>query len=122
MRSPAPVSASGTRSVWVVLVLAVIVGSVAISPYVLLDVATSRLEVTGELHYALLVSHIFTAMIALVLGPVQFVPAIRAPVLDDAQLRAHFPRCHRADSGAADTAGPDPAHHRRVLPRRPDAR
>lgn len=78
MRSPAPAAPSGTRLVWVLLVLAVVVGSAAISPYLLVDITTSRLEVTGELHYALLVAHIFTAMIALVLGPLQFVPAIRA--------------------------------------------
>jgi len=77
MQSPAP-AAPGTRLVWVVLVLAVVVGSVAISPYLQLDMTASRLKETGELHYALLVAHIFTAMIALVLGPVQFVSAIRA--------------------------------------------
>ena len=58
--------------------LAVAVGSAAIAPYLRLDINGSRLTVTGELHYALLVGHIFTAMVALVLGPLQFVPAIRA--------------------------------------------
>jgi uncharacterized membrane protein len=66
------------RLVWALLVLAVVGGSVTISPYVLLDIGTSRVDVTNGLHYALLVAHIFTAMIALVLGPLQFVPAIRA--------------------------------------------
>jgi uncharacterized membrane protein len=66
------------RLVWVLLVLAVVVGALTISPYVLLGSGTSRVEVTSGLHYALLVAHIFTAMIALVLGPLQFVPAIRA--------------------------------------------
>lgn len=66
------------RLVWVLLALAVVVGSMTISPYVLLDSRTSRVDVTSGLHYALLVAHIFTAMIALVLGPLQFVPAIRA--------------------------------------------
>jgi uncharacterized membrane protein len=66
------------RPVWVVFGLAVAVGSVAIAPYLQLDINGSRLTVTGELHYALLVGHIFTAMVALVLGPLQFVPAIRA--------------------------------------------
>jgi uncharacterized membrane protein len=78
MRSPAPVAPPAARSVWVLLVLAVVVGSVAISPYLLPGITTSRLEVTGEPHRAFLVAHIFTAMVALVLGPLQFVPAIRA--------------------------------------------
>jgi uncharacterized membrane protein len=71
-------TAPGTRPVWVVFGLAVVVGSVAIAPYLQLDINGSRLAVTGALHYALLVGHIFTAMVALVLGPLQFVPAIRA--------------------------------------------
>ncbi|OZM82095.1 DUF2306 domain-containing protein [Pseudonocardia sp. MH-G8] len=78
MDPPARSLVPGTRPVRVLLVLAVVVGSVAISPYVLLDSGTSRVDVTGGLHYALLVAHIFTAMTALVLGPLQFVPAIRA--------------------------------------------
>lgn len=83
MVSQAPAPRTGrearrTRPVWVVFVLAVVVGSVAISPYLVPDINSSRLEVTGAPHYALLVAHIFTAMIALVLGPLQFVPAIRA--------------------------------------------
>ncbi|MQA15844.1 MAG: DUF420 domain-containing protein [Pseudonocardiaceae bacterium] len=65
------------RRVWFLFVVAVVVGSVLVAPYLLLDVESSRLEVTSGLHYALLVTHIFTAMIALVLGPLQFVPAIR---------------------------------------------
>jgi uncharacterized membrane protein len=63
---------------WCLFVVAVVVGSVLVAPYLLFDVESSRLEVTSELHYALLVAHIFTAMIALVLGPLQFVPALRA--------------------------------------------
>ncbi|WP_232665452.1 DUF2306 domain-containing protein [Pseudonocardia sp. TRM90224] len=66
------------RKVWAMLALGVVVGSVAISPYVTLDMGSSRLAVTGALYYALLVGHIGTAMVALVLGPLQFVPAIRA--------------------------------------------
>lgn len=76
MHTSAPVAAP--RLVWAVWVVAVVVGSVAIAPYVLLDTAAGRLAVLGELHYALLVGHIVTAMVALVLGPLQFVPAIRA--------------------------------------------
>ena len=63
---------------WVLFVVAVAVGSVLISPYLLLDIESSRLEPSSQLHYVLLVTHIFTAMIALVLGPLQFVPALRA--------------------------------------------
>jgi len=66
------------RTVWVMFVVATVVGAVLISPYLLLDINDSRLDVGGEAHYAVLVVHIFTACIALVLGPLQFVPAIRA--------------------------------------------
>lgn len=59
-------------------VVAVVFGAVLVSPYLLLDIDNSRLDVYGEGHYALLVAHIFTALVALVLGPLQFVPAIRA--------------------------------------------
>src|SRR3954471_8272711 len=78
MQIPTRTAARSSRPVWVVFGLAVAVGSVAIAPYLQLDINGSRLTVTGELHYALLVGHIFTAMVALVLGPLQFVPAIRA--------------------------------------------
>ena len=71
-------AAPAARPVWVVFGLAVAVGSAAVAPYLQLDSNGSRLTVTGELHYALLVGHIFTAMVALVLGPLQFVPAVRA--------------------------------------------
>jgi uncharacterized membrane protein len=71
-------TAPTTRAAWVVFGLAVAVGSAAIAPYLRLDINSSRLAVTGELHYALLVGHIVPAMVALVLGPLQFVPAIRA--------------------------------------------
>ncbi|MGI5126774.1 DUF2306 domain-containing protein [Pseudonocardia sp. CA-107938] len=69
---------TGTRSAWTLLGLGLVVGSTAIYPYVRLDSTAGRLAVSDELHYALLVGHVFTAMVALVLGPLQFVPAIRA--------------------------------------------
>jgi uncharacterized membrane protein YozB (DUF420 family) len=75
MDSPA---VPGARWVWVVFMLAVVGGSVSIVQYALLDTTASRLGVPSALHYALLVAHISTAMIALLLGPLQFVPAIRA--------------------------------------------
>ncbi|GAB3444931.1 DUF2306 domain-containing protein [Actinophytocola sediminis] len=74
MQSSTP---AGTRLVWVLLVFAVGIGSVAIWPYLQGDITASRLAVTSETHYALLVGHVLTAMVALVLGPLQFVPAIR---------------------------------------------
>lgn len=58
--------------------IAVVAAAVMISPYVLLDIDSSRIDVTGPVHYALLVMHIFTATVALVLGPLQFVAAVRA--------------------------------------------
>jgi hypothetical protein len=63
---------------WLLAVVAPAVGVVLVSPYLLLDRADSRIDVTGEAHYAVLVAHIFPAFIALVLGPLQFVPAVRA--------------------------------------------
>jgi uncharacterized membrane protein len=47
-------------------------------PYLSLDSADSRLAVSGGLRYSVLVAHIFTAAVALVLGPLQFMPRVRA--------------------------------------------
>jgi uncharacterized membrane protein YozB (DUF420 family) len=58
--------------------VATIFGVVLISPYLLLNIKSSRLDVSSSAHYTVLVIHIFTAFIALVLGPLQFIPAIRA--------------------------------------------
>jgi hypothetical protein len=66
------------RKVWLMLIVAAGFGAVLVSPYLALDLGDSRQTVGGEAHFALLVTHIFTAFIALVLGPLQFVPAIRA--------------------------------------------
>ncbi|TQM46042.1 putative membrane protein DUF2306 [Pseudonocardia cypriaca] len=66
------------RRVWLMLLVAVVAAALMAAPYALLDVDSSRVEVAGGLHYALLVTHILTATVALVLGPLQFVPAIRA--------------------------------------------
>jgi uncharacterized membrane protein len=66
------------RAAWLALVVGTVVAGVLVAPYLGLDRESSRLEVTGELYYALLVAHVFTAAVALVLGPLQFVPTIRA--------------------------------------------
>jgi len=63
---------------WLLVLVAVVVGAVLVFPYLSLDIGDSRLEVTGGLHYGVLVAHIFTAAVALVLGPLQFVPRVRA--------------------------------------------
>ncbi|WP_236052042.1 DUF2306 domain-containing protein [Nonomuraea cypriaca] len=60
------------------LIVAAVFGAVLVSPYLGLNSDGSRLDVTSEPHYYLLVAHIFTALVALVLGPLQFIPAIRA--------------------------------------------
>jgi uncharacterized membrane protein len=68
-----------TRRIWLMFVVAIVFGAVLVSPYLLLNINASRVDVNGDdVHYAVLVVHIFTALIALVLGPLQFVPAIRA--------------------------------------------
>jgi len=66
------------RTIWLLFIVATIFGAVLVSPYLLLDINNSRQDVNDQLHYALLVTHVFTALIALVLGPLQFIPAIRA--------------------------------------------
>lgn len=63
------------RRIWLMLLVAVVAGAAMATPYAL---GSSRIEVDGGLHYVLLVAHIVTATVALVLGPLQFVPAIRA--------------------------------------------
>jgi uncharacterized membrane protein len=60
------------------LAAALVVGVVLLGPYLGLDVDDSRLEVSGTLHYRVLVAHIFTAAVAIVLGPLQFMPGVRA--------------------------------------------
>ncbi|MCP2342721.1 DUF2306 domain-containing protein [Actinomadura rupiterrae] len=63
---------------WLMFAVAAVFGAVLVGPYLLLDISSSRVDVSSKAHYALLVGHIFTACVALVLGPLQFVPAIRA--------------------------------------------
>jgi hypothetical protein len=58
--------------------VAIVVSLVLVAPYLSLDIDDSRLDVSGTVHYAVLVAHIFTAAVALVLGPLQFVATIRA--------------------------------------------
>jgi uncharacterized membrane protein len=59
-------------------VVAIIFTLVLTYPYLSLNMANSRLDVRNGVQYAVLVVHIFTAAVALVLGPVQFIPKIRA--------------------------------------------
>lgn len=60
------------------LVVAVAAGSVLVMPYLLFDVDASRIPPRGDAHWVLLLVHIFTALVALVSGPLQFIPAVRA--------------------------------------------
>src|ERR1044071_5190237 len=66
------------RTAWLVFIVATIFALVLVLPYLSLDIGDSRVEMTGRLHYYVLVAHIFPATGALVLGPLQFVPKIRA--------------------------------------------
>ncbi|MFI6907091.1 DUF2306 domain-containing protein [Nonomuraea sp. NPDC050394] len=75
---PASAKPARARKIWLMFAVSAVFGAVLVSPYLGLDVSGSRLGVTGGPHYYLLIAHIFTALIALVLGPLQFVPAIRA--------------------------------------------
>lgn len=67
-----------SRTGWVMLVVAIGFGVGLAFPYLSLDRGDSRLEVQAALQYAVLVVHIFTAAVALVLGPLQFIPRIRS--------------------------------------------
>jgi uncharacterized membrane protein len=58
--------------------VAIVFAAVLTFPYLTLNIENSRLEVSGNLHYAVLVVHIFSATVALVLGPLQFMPRVRA--------------------------------------------
>ncbi|SPL95861.1 membrane protein, putative [[Actinomadura] parvosata subsp. kistnae] len=60
------------------LATALVFGAVLVTPYTSLDPGASRLAVPGGPYFALLATHVFTALVALVLGPLQFVPAVRA--------------------------------------------
>jgi hypothetical protein len=75
---PALTTPRKIRGVWLMFIVAVIFGAVLVFPYLLLNITDSRLSVSGEAHYTVLVMHIFTAFVALVLGPLQFIPAIRS--------------------------------------------
>jgi uncharacterized membrane protein len=79
MTSRGRVSRGSRRpAAWSLFAIAVVFGLVLAVPYLSLDPGNSRVEVPGSLRYAVLVTHIFTATVALVLGPLQFVPRVRA--------------------------------------------
>jgi uncharacterized membrane protein len=66
------------RLVAFLAVVAVVAVPVLLLPYLTLDPARSRIPVTTELHYAVLVVHVLTAGAALLLGVLQLVPRVRA--------------------------------------------
>nr|WP_042182239.1 DUF2306 domain-containing protein [Kibdelosporangium sp. MJ126-NF4]CEL14767.1 membrane protein, putative [Kibdelosporangium sp. MJ126-NF4]CTQ96603.1 membrane protein, putative [Kibdelosporangium sp. MJ126-NF4] len=66
------------KRAWLLFAVAVVFSLVLAYPYLSLDIDSSRLEVHSSLQYSVLVVHIFTATVALVLGPLQFIPKIRA--------------------------------------------
>ncbi|MFG1840034.1 DUF2306 domain-containing protein [Micromonospora sp. NPDC049175] len=66
------------RMPWLMLAAAVVFSLVLVYPYLALDIQKSRIDVSGALRYGVLVTHIFTAAVALVLGPLQFSPKVRA--------------------------------------------
>jgi uncharacterized membrane protein len=63
---------------WLLFVVATVFSLVLTYPYLGLDIANSRLAVRDSLQYSILVVHIFTATVALALGPLQFMPKLRA--------------------------------------------
>lgn len=66
------------RAAWLMFIVAIVFGLVLSYPYTSLDVDDSRLGVRGGTYYGVLVVHIFTAAVALVVGPLQFIAAVRA--------------------------------------------
>lgn len=70
-------SRSRSRVASAMLVVAMVFGMVLTYPYLGLSMDDSRIGVQGEAQYTSLVVHIFTAAIALILGPLQFIPRVR---------------------------------------------
>jgi uncharacterized membrane protein len=66
------------RLVVAILVVGIVAVPVLAFPYVLLDRAASRIDVTTDVAWVLLVSHVVTASTAMILGALQLVPRIRA--------------------------------------------
>ncbi|MGG2462165.1 DUF2306 domain-containing protein [Streptomyces sp. RGM 3693] len=80
--TPTPVGAPRRRprtALWLVPLAAVslLITAQAVSPYLPPDLHTSRVPPRSELHYALLVAHIFTAAVAVVTGLAQCWPWLR---------------------------------------------
>ncbi|MFH8789592.1 DUF2306 domain-containing protein [Streptomyces roseoverticillatus] len=91
----------GISTGWLITMagLSLVVTALAIRVYLPPDMATSRVPPRSDLHYALLVCHIFTAAVAALLGPLQFWP----------RLRARRPRLHRWTGRAYFFAGVFPS-------------
>ncbi|WP_018353296.1 DUF2306 domain-containing protein [Longispora albida] len=68
----------GKPAAWLLFIVAIVFGLVLTYPYLGLDSGNSRIDVRNNLQYCVLVAHIFTATVALVLGPLQFMPKVRA--------------------------------------------
>jgi uncharacterized membrane protein len=66
------------RLVAFLAVVAVVATPVLLFPYLTLDSSRSRIPVTTDLHYGVLVVHVLTAATALLLGVLQLVPRLRA--------------------------------------------
>ncbi|GAB3456584.1 DUF2306 domain-containing protein [Streptomonospora sediminis] len=65
-------------SVGVLLIAAVAAGMALVAPYAVPELGAGRLEVRNSAHAVLLRVHVLTAFAALVLGPAQFLPRLRA--------------------------------------------
>lgn len=72
--------------------------------YLGLDIDNRRLDVRDGLHYSVLVVHIFTAAVALVLGPLQFMPKVRA----HKRIHRTLGRVYLLAGGSAVGGGRDP--------------
>ena len=78
-----PARDRGGRTPWLVravIAVGLVAAPVLAYPYLSLDRASSRIDVATELLYGVLVVHVLTAATAMLLGALQFVPRIRAPL------------------------------------------
>ncbi|MFW6691084.1 DUF2306 domain-containing protein [Streptomyces sp. MAR4 CNX-425] len=67
-----------SRRVWALPVVAVAAGTALVATYLTSGPGGARSGARDGLHHALLTGHVLTAFVALVLGPPQLVPALRA--------------------------------------------
>ena len=77
-QNPREVRPRTPRLVVAIAVVALVATPVLLYPYLGLDRGRSRIPVTTDLHYAVLVAHVLTASFAMLVGVLQLIPRVRA--------------------------------------------